>query len=299
MAFYHRPSALPSRAAAPFTRGRPARATRSTHRERAGWYPPLVVLLAFDLDKTLITNDYVLPHETLEAVHAARRRGHVVTVLTGRPLRSARPFLEQLELSVPHAVNHGSLVRDAAGAPLRHMRLATRQVDDLLQDHLHDAEVEFSCVVGDVLYVRDPGSERWTWVHAESRTITAFRVGMGLDADKVVFHGQARSEAIDRRIAERHPDLLRYLWGDGFLEIVPPGGDKGTALEYIAGLLGFEREDVVAFGDGLNDVSMLHWAGHSVSVGPEAHPDALSAADEHVDSPEEGGVAAWLERHAI
>ena len=66
------------------------------------------MLLAFDLDKTLVTDDYELPHETVEAVHAARRRGHMVTVLTGRPLRSAKPFLEQLELTLPHSVNHGS-----------------------------------------------------------------------------------------------------------------------------------------------------------------------------------------------
>ncbi len=257
------------------------------------------MLLAFDLDKTLVTNSYELPAETLSAVRAARERGHIVTVLTGRPLRSAMPFLEQLELNVPHAVNHGSLVRDPGGVALRHKRLTTAQVDDLIEDHLHDREIEFSCVIDDVLYVRDPGSERWTWVHAESRTITTFHMGMGLDADKVVFHGNGLSPAIDRAVALRHPELLRYLWGDGFLEIVPPEGDKGSALAYIAGRLGIARQNVVAFGDGLNDVSMLEWAGHSVSVGPEAHPDALAASDEHVDAPELGGVATWLDRHAV
>lgn len=258
-----------------------------------------IVLLAFDLDKTLVTNDYELPPGTADAMAAARRRGHLVTVLTGRPLRSARPFLEQLEVSLPHAVNHGSLVRGPDGATLRHKRLETELVDSLLESHLSDPEVEFSAVVGDVLYVRDPEHERWTWVHAESRTITRFRVGSGLAADKVVFHGNGRSSQLDGWVARRHPELLRYLWGDGFLEIVPEGGDKGSALAYISDLLGVERGDVVAFGDGLNDVSMLTWAGHSVSVGPEAHPDALAAADEHVDSPELGGVIGWLERHAV
>ncbi len=257
------------------------------------------MLLAFDLDKTLVTNDYELPQETAAAIAAARGRGHLVTVLTGRPLRSARRFLDQLDVSLPHAVNHGSLVRGPDGVALRQKRLETRVVDSLLESHLEDPEVEFSAVVGDVLYVRDPDNERWNWVHAESRTITQFRVGSGLAADKVVFHGNGRSPELDVWVARRHPEVLRYLWGDGFLEIVPPGGDKGSALAYISELLGVEREDVVAFGDGLNDVSMLSWAGHSVSVGPEAHPEALAAADEHVDSPELGGVAGWLERNAV
>jgi hydroxymethylpyrimidine pyrophosphatase-like HAD family hydrolase len=40
---------------------------------------------------------------------------------------------------------------------------------------------------------------------------------------------------------------------------------------------------------------MLRWAGHAVAVGPDAHPDALAEADEHVASPEEGGVADWID----
>ncbi|MCC6310457.1 MAG: HAD family phosphatase, partial [Trueperaceae bacterium] len=154
------------------------------------------MLLAFDLDKTLVTDDYRLPEETLAAVQAARRRGHIVTVLTGRPLRSARAFLDLLEIEVPHAVNHGSYVRDREGGVLRRMRLATAQVDSLLEEHLNDATVEFSCVVDDVLYVRDPRNERWDWVHAESRAITRFQVGLGLAADKVVFHGATRTPAL-------------------------------------------------------------------------------------------------------
>ena len=56
---------------------------------------------------------------------------------------------------------------------------------------------------------------------------------------------------------------------------------------------------MVAFGDGLNDVSMVRWAGHGVAVGPEAHPDTIAASDERVASPEEGGVLGWLERHYL
>src|SRR5690606_20211136 len=57
------------------------------------WYPGWM-LLAFDLDKTLVTDDFRLPVETADAVSAARAAGHHVTVLTGRPLIAAREYLQ-------------------------------------------------------------------------------------------------------------------------------------------------------------------------------------------------------------
>lgn len=259
---------------------------------------PACVLLAFDLDKTVVTNDHELPGAIADAIAAARAAGHVVTVLTGRPLVAARRFLELLEVSGVHAVNHGAIVREHDRV-IRRRHITALDVDAILGEHTQDASLEFTCVVDDTLFVRDPEHERWTWAHAQGRSLAPFRMGMGRDADKVVFHANGRSEELDRWVSARHPHVLRYLWGDGYLELVPQGGDKGTALAYIADRLGIPRSDVVAFGDGLNDVSMLRWAGHAVAVGPEAHADVLAQADEHIASPEELGVAAWLERNLL
>ena len=257
------------------------------------------MLLAFDLDKTLLTDDYQLPTRIADSVLKARSAGHLVTVLTGRPLLAATDYLDQLAIDTPHSVNHGSLIRDPAGAVMRRKRLTADDVDGLIVQHLDDHLIEFTCVVDEKLFVRDPANERWNWVHASSRKLEQFAPGMRLDADKVVFHGNGRSEGLEKLVARSYPRLLRYLWGDGYLEIVPEGGDKGSALAYIAETLGVARSDVIAFGDGLNDVSMLAWAGRAVAVGPDAHEDALALADEHIASPEEGGVADWLDQNLL
>ena len=78
------------------------------------------------------------------------------------------------------------------------------------------------------------------------------------------------------------------------MEITGANGHKGAALALIAERLGVPQRDTVAFGDGVNDVTMMQWAGHGVAVGPFVHPDVLAAADEHIPSPEEDGVAEWL-----
>lgn len=251
------------------------------------------MLLAFDLDKTLVTNDFRLPGDIERAIRGVRESGHKVTVLTGRPLLAARPFLDQLEVTGPYSVNHGALVMEE-NAVLARRCIRAVDVDAILGRYLEDLEVEFSCVIDDTLWVRDPDHEHWNWAHTQNRAIDRFALGMARDADKVVFHASDRSEALDREMAERHPTLLRYLWGDGYLEVVPQLADKGTALALIAERLEVDRSEVVAFGDGLNDLSMLQWAGHSVAVGPDAHETVLGVAKEHIPSPELGGVAGWI-----
>jgi 5-amino-6-(5-phospho-D-ribitylamino)uracil phosphatase len=257
------------------------------------------MLLAFDLDRTVVTDAFILPDTIAAAIRAARRAGHHVTVLTGRTRVAAQDYLDQLEVDGPCSVNHGALVLGAGGATLRRVRLAPADVCGVIAPYLDGDGVEFSCAVDDTLYVKEPGDERWLWAHSRNRRVERFSIDFALQADKVVFAASAATSAVHDDLGRLMPHLTRYLWGDGFLEVIGPGADKGSALAYIAGTLGVPREEVVAFGDGLNDVTMVSWAGRGVAVGPHAHEDVLAVADERIASPEEGGVVSWLEEHAL
>ena len=83
--------------------------------------------------------------------------------------------------------------------------------------------------------------------------------------------------------------------GAGLVEIAAPGVTKGAALADLCAGLEIDRSEVIAFGDMLNDVSMLAWAGRGVAVG-NAHPEVLAVADEVTTANDEDGVAQTLER---
>jgi 5-amino-6-(5-phospho-D-ribitylamino)uracil phosphatase len=257
------------------------------------------VLFAFDLDNTIVTSDYQLPQGVAAAVRGLRDAGHAVTVLTGRPLASARPFLETLGVMGPYSVNHGAQVMAAGGRELRRTRLRAADVRALIEPWRLHPTVEFSCIVDDNLYVKNPDDDRWHWAHTESRLVSPFDPAVDLDADKVVFAAAATGAEVAEHVAGHLPACVRYLWGDGFLEVIGEGADKGTGLALIAQELGYAQHEVVAFGDGLNDVTMLAWAGRSVAVGPHAVQDVLNVADEHIAAPEEGGVTDWIERNGF
>lgn len=83
--------------------------------------------------------------------------------------------------------------------------------------------------------------------------------------------------------------------GSRLLEAVAAGVSKGTALAAMAGRLGIAARDVVAFGDMVNDLPMLAWAG--TSYGPEnAHPAVLAMVDHVIGGNDEDGVAAVIEQ---
>lgn len=256
------------------------------------------MLLAFDLDNTIVTPDNLIPDAILDAIARARSAGHLIAVLTGRPLASALPHLERLGLEEHYSVNHGALVIGAGGSVLRHHRLNHDEVLALLSPHAAGS-IEFSCVVDDTLYVRDPSDARWAWAHTANRSVQRWDPTLRLIADKVVFSTNGESGTIEQSVREAYPHLDTYLWGDGFLEVTAGNADKGSALELLCLGLDVRREETIAFGDGLNDITMMRWAGRAVAVSELAHPEVVALADEHIAGPEHAGVAGWLASHLL
>lgn len=85
------------------------------------------------------------------------------------------------------------------------------------------------------------------------------------------------------------------LSGAPFVEVMAEGVTKATGLARLCAHLGIDRADVVAFGDALNDVEMLRWAGRGVAMA-DAEPVVQDAADETTASNADDGVARVIER---
>lgn len=80
----------------------------------------------------------------------------------------------------------------------------------------------------------------------------------------------------------------------GYLNIMPAGWNKGTALQFLCDYVGIPVEEAVVFGDAGNDLTMFRVAGHPVAVG-NATPEASAAARWHIGRCEDDAVAAAIE----
>ena len=84
--------------------------------------------------------------------------------------------------------------------------------------------------------------------------------------------------------------------GLDFLEITPPGVDKGTGLAVVTQALGVDPDDVLVFGDMPNDLPMFALAGWGRVAVANAHPEILAVADEVTRTNDQDGVAVYLDR---
>jgi hypothetical protein len=256
------------------------------------------MFLAFDLDKTIVTEDFRLPKQIEKTLKKVRDAGHFVTVITGRARVAAADFLKQLEISEFYAVNHGALVLGKNELVLRHSRIAPQAADSLIGAYIHHPEVEYSFFEGDVFYVKDPDDKRWAWAQTQHRLIERYTSSLGLHADKIVFSANGLLPELHAHVQTQFPGFKTILWENGFLEVTGEDADKGSALKLLSETLGYKQEDTVAFGDGPNDLTMLEWAGRSIAVG-RACKEAIAIADEHIAPPEELGVVKWLEENVL
>lgn len=109
--------------------------------------------------------------------------------------------------------------------------------------------------------------------------------------DPVASAGELLAAAKELDAADVHPTTS----GVPFLEVSRGAVTKATGLARLCAQLEIDAAEVVAFGDNLNDVELLTWAGHGVAMG-NASADALNSAAEVTGSNDEEGIAQFIEK---
>ncbi|MDR7381716.1 HAD family hydrolase [Promicromonospora iranensis] len=251
------------------------------------------VLVALDIDGTLIDSDRHVPSGTVEALDLVRAAGHEVVLATGRSLAGLLPIATRLGLTQGWAVcSNGALTVHLDGAaPSGYDGIEARTFDPapVISRALNVAP-------GVRVAVEEVG---WGW-----RTSSPFEPDELNGQQKTVPLADLMAEPATR-IALSAADLRRYtdaLCATGvtvaaqradWLDITAPGVNKAVALDVIRNHLGIPTDRTVAVGDGVNDLDMLAWAERSVAMG---HAPAIvrSAADETTGSIHQAGALPIL-----
>lgn len=264
-----------------------------------------VRLIATDLDGTLLDSRSSVSPRTRRALDAARARGiHVVPVTARQPI-GLRAIAGDAAFEGWALCSNGAYaVHLTDGKMLFAEELPSETIRTLVEAlRASIPGLLFASVrEGGELFVAQHGYAEIAHLSDHKRDPKTMG---GVPLDQVLV-------APSLKLVIRHPELapatlfetLRSLGltgfestlsGAPFVEVMAEGVTKATGLARLCEHLRIDRPDVVAFGDALNDVEMLRWAGRGVAMAG-ADPAVEDAADETAESNDDDGVARVIER---
>ncbi|MCT9819830.1 HAD hydrolase family protein [Microbacterium sp. W1N] len=268
------------------------------------------LLIALDVDGTVLLEDETLSPGVLDAVAHAHRAGHEVMLATGRSWEGTRGILRVLTLAPEYVVcSNGAVImkrlRDLDGGPgdladeTQYERFHVETFDpaevlQLLREHLPDAKYMVELADGRRLYTEH--LDDWNLQRA-SRVSFDELSAQPVCRVVVVSPDETDGDFVDL-VSRIGLNKVSYAVGwSAWLDIAPHGVDKSTALERVRAWLGVAPADVLVMGDGRNDVGMFRWAkahgGRAIAMG-QGPDEVLSEAGEITASVHAGGVADVL-----
>jgi len=268
-------------------------------------------LVAVDLDGTLLDPTGAAHEADVRALRVLLERGVHVTIVTGRLYSGTRHVAEQIGLRGPVACVDGSHIVSTATHKTLHCHALSGDRARALRDAMATSRAATFLFAQDQVVYDERGKDFLGYVSTWSTSLVAsgdtvahpyWEEDPGVTA-VVAVGAQAQIHAAVEQIAKTLGDHAQVAmfpaknvedrWG---MIVRAAGGDKGTALAYVADHYGVSMSEVVAIGDWINDIPMLRAAGRSFAMGhaPEAVKTAATDRLEHTGL-DGGGVARAVE----
>ncbi len=260
-------------------------------------------VLALDLDGTLTNSEKKITSRTRETLIKAQQRGLKIILASGRPPFGIKPIAEQLELKKYGgyilAFNGGAVIDCSTGETVMQ-----RTLDMSLYPYLYSKgnteDFNILSYLGDDIACEDIDDE---YVRYEAHLngmglhkVSNFLEEINFPEPKFLIVGNPEKLAVlEKEIAAHMNGVMSvYRSEPFFLELLPLGIDKADCLDAFLKKIGYSSEDLMACGDGYNDLSMIRYAGMGVAMA-NAQKEVLEVANHITLSNDEDGVAVAVE----
>lgn len=261
-------------------------------------------LIAIDIDGTLVRSDQTISPRTLNALIRIQEQGVKVCICSGRPTYGIAPHAETLRLA-----DFGGFVVSYNGGGIYNWatkeEIYARKLDLSILPYLCQCTREYGFhiltyvgdhIVADITdnpYIQFTSTRNRMPVHQ----VADFLAEITYPISKCMIVGDP--EPLHRLELEMAPHLQgraeAYRSEPFFLEVVPQGIEKSQGLAALLRHLGLQREQLMAFGDGFNDISMIEFAGLGIAM-DNAQEVVKKAAGFVTGSNEADGIAEALEK---
>ena len=258
-----------------------------------------IALVVSDVDGTLVTKDKTLTDKAKGAVRRLRDAGIGFTIVSSRPTIGMQFLIEPLALTLPFGSFNGSSIVDPGLKPIeQHVMTAATAQRSI--DVLNEFGVDIWLFTNEQWLTRNPDGE---YVPHEKQAIkhdpvivndftpylpAACKI-VGASSDAALLQ---RCEAAMKAAVGAQATAVRSQ--SYYLDVTPPGHDKGTFVQAMAGRQGISTDAVATIGDMQNDLAMFAKSGLSIAMG-NATDDVKKMATHVTTSNEDEGFAGAIE----
>ena len=272
--------------------------------------PQTIRLIALDLDGTLLDSEKRLPAENYAALERAHKCGAYIVPATGRYFAAMPEHVRTLPFLRYAITINGARVSAADDSEALYTAdIPLAQALELMC-WLDTLPVIYDCYMDCVGWMTEAMQRRAAEFSSDPHylkmvrelrrpvpELKSFLARRGHDIQKIQFFTNdldLRTEVL-RVCSDRFPGIVASSAWYKNVEFNHADATKGKALLGLCKALNIDPAQTLAFGDGLNDVSMLRAAGLGVAMG-NADDEVKAAADEVTASCDDAGVAAVVSR---
>ncbi|MCQ2506933.1 MAG: Cof-type HAD-IIB family hydrolase [Lachnospiraceae bacterium] len=260
-----------------------------------------IKLIATDMDGTLLNSKKEITAETMEAIKYARSKGIIFTVSTGRPLAGVSLFKELLDFEMPAITYNGAVIINSLTKEIIYSQ--TLDGDDVRKifEYAKFFEVTHICWAKDHLFVSEFSEKT-----KQYQSLSGVELEEMPDVEELVKMGVTKIIFIDEveKIKKYNDYLAKEYVGNAsfmtsqpiFLEFFSNKVSKAKAMEKLGEIYKIAPDEMMAIGDGMNDLSMLNYAYYSVAMGNAASEVKAACRFETLTN-DENGVASAIYRY--
>ncbi|MGI5959775.1 MAG: Cof-type HAD-IIB family hydrolase [Massiliimalia sp.] len=260
-------------------------------------------VLVLDIDGTLTNSQKEVTPKTRQALETVQKNGVTVVLASGRPFPGIEPIAK--EIGLPEyggyilSFNGGNISNARDGKVVYQKTLPTPVIPRLTQ-FAKEHGIGILSYDKEAIVTSDPENP---YVQIESRInkmpvrkVEDLSAYLTYPTNKCLMVGDGELMGnLEPVAAKLFPELNIYRSEPYFLECMPQSIDKAHSLEKLLDYLGYTKEQMVACGDGFNDLSMIEYAGLGVAMS-NAQPVVKQAADYITGSNDHDGVAMVISR---
>ncbi len=261
-------------------------------------------VIVLDLDGTLTNRDKVITPRTKEALMKMQQMGKKVVLASGRPTKGIRHLAAELELERYGGYilsYNGGMIISCSGGETVFSRLLPAESNRRIVELAKDSQVDILTYEGEEIITNNRENEyaglEGKINSMEIRQVERMEDYVDFAVPKFIMldEGDYLATVEPRVKAALGKNFSVYRSEPYFLEILPKGIDKAQSLERLLEVMGLSREQMIACGDGYNDLSMIRYAGLGVAMENAVLP-VRQAADFVTKSNNEDGVAWVIEK---